>query len=75
MSTAHFETTMDFARHRADMRIQCECGRIINIPFSDVLKAFGGMPIPVAAARARLKCKRCFAKGKVIVSPVPTVRR
>ena len=75
MSTARFETTMDYARHRADMRIQCECGRIINLPFASVVATFGGMPIPVAKAKARLKCKRCFKKGAVIVSPVPTVQR
>lgn len=33
MSSARFETTMDFMRHRADMRIVCECGRTINVPF------------------------------------------
>lgn len=75
MSTARFETTMDFARHRADMRIQCECGRIINIPFASVAATFGGMPLRMNDAKARLKCKRCFKRGAVIVSPVPTVRR
>jgi len=71
MSTARFETTMDYAHHRADMRIVCQCGRTINVPFADVLKLFGGLP----QAITRLKCKRCFKRGEVKVSPVPTVRR
>jgi hypothetical protein len=75
MSTARFETTMDFAHHRADMRVECECGRIINIPFADVLRLFGGLPQKMYQAKARLKCKRCFKRGAVKVSPVPTVRR
>jgi len=44
MSTARFQTTMDYARHRADMRIVCQCGRTINIPFANVLKLFGDSP-------------------------------
>jgi hypothetical protein len=75
VSTGRFTTIMDFARHRADMRIACECGRIINIPFPDVLARFGGMPISIEEARSRLKCKRCFKRGCAIVSPVPTVSR
>lgn len=31
-----FITTMEFVQNRADMRIECECGRIINIPFANV---------------------------------------
>jgi len=75
MSTARFETTMDYAHHRADMRIACQCGRTINVPFADVLKLFGGIPQKIPQAIARLKCKRCFKRGKVHVSPVPTIRR
>jgi len=75
MSSARFETTMDYARHRADMRIVCQCGRTINVPFANVLKLFGGMPQPIAKATGRLKCKRCFKRGAVTVSPMPTVRR
>lgn len=75
MSTARFETTMDYAHHRADMRIVCQCGRTINVPFANVLKLFGGMPQAMPEAAARLKCKRCFQRGKVTVTPVPTVRR
>lgn len=62
-------------RHRADMRIVCECGRTINVPFGDILKLFSGLPLPIANARSRAKCKRCFARSRVIVSPVPTVGR
>lgn len=75
MSTATFRTTMDYAHHRADMRIACECGRVINVPFADVLKLFGGLPQKMEHAKGRLKCKRCFKRGKATVSPVPTVRR
>ena len=75
MSTARFETTMDYARHRADIRIVCQCGRTINVPFANVLKLFGGLPQTMPQAIARLKCKRCFKRGSVKVSPVPTVRR
>jgi hypothetical protein len=75
MSTARFETTMSYAHHRADMRIECDCGRIINIPFASVLATFGGLPQRMEHAKKRLKCKRCFKKGAVKVSPVPTLRR
>lgn len=70
-----FITTMEFVQNRADMRIECECGRIINIPFANVFAIIGGIPQHLDRAKRRLKCKQCFAKGKVTISPVPTVRR
>lgn len=75
MSDEAYFTTLDYAAHRADMRISCQCGRVINIPFSNVLAMFGGMPVHVDKAKRRLKCKRCFEKGVATISPVPTVRR
>lgn len=57
------------------MRIVCQCGRTINVPFADVLKLFGGLPQAMPRAIERLTCKRCFKRGEVVVSPVPTVRR
>lgn len=72
--TAYF-TTLDYASHRADMRIACECGRMINVPFANVFAMFGGMSVPIDRAKRRLECKRCFKKGAVTITPVPTVRR
>lgn len=66
---------MDYAHNRADMRIVCECGRAINLPFDQILKTFGGIPQRLEQAKARLKCKRCFKRGRVTISPVATVRR
>lgn len=75
MSATAYFTTLDYASHRADMRIECVCGRIINIPFSNVFAKFGGLPQHIDRAKRRLKCKRCFKRGEVTISPVPTVRR
>ncbi len=44
---------MDYARHRADMWIKCECGRIINLPSADVVATFGGMPLRINDVRRR----------------------
>lgn len=75
MGDLAYFTTMDYAQNRADMRIVCECGRIINIPFQNVFAMFGGIPQHVDKAKRRLVCKRCFKKGVATISPVPTVRR
>lgn len=44
------------------MRISCDCGRVINIPFSNVFGMFGGNAQHVDKAKRRLVCKRCFKK-------------
>lgn len=75
MGDQAYFTTLDYASHRADMRIACECGRIINVPFQNVFAMFGGIPQHVDRAKRRLVCKRCFKKGAATISPVPTVRR
>lgn len=64
---------MDFPRHRANFVVTCQCGRTISIPFDQVLPRYHGKEMRLEEARAKLRCKRCFKKGEVVIAPVPTL--
>ena len=69
MSTKHIRTTSDLARFGASLKIECgDCGAARTLPPFDACQAFGRAELTTLTAR--LKCKRCGAKGaKVTVLP------
>ncbi len=69
-----FATLQDWADVRIDMRIECACGRTVNIPSNQILGRFR-FDGSVSEAADRLQCKRCGERGKAIMAPVYWTRR
>lgn len=69
-----FPTLADWAAARVDMRIECACGRTVNIPLNQILGRFR-FDGSVSDAADRLRCKRCGERGKAIMERVYWTRR
>ncbi|TFI57755.1 hypothetical protein E2493_13575 [Sphingomonas parva] len=73
MGNRNFETTICFARARADCRIVCGgCAYERIVTGQELIRAFAAV-IPIPAAEKRLKCSRCGEKRARMI-PVPTAR-
>lgn len=71
---AALETLADYVETRADLRIECRCHRLINMPWSQISARFGGLD-PVTSAATRLKCRGCGRRGHATISPVIPLSR
>lgn len=67
--TQSFATLQKWADARIDMRIECACGRTVNVPSNQILVRFGFDGLTDEAAD-RLRCKRCGERGKASMVPV-----
>jgi DNA-directed RNA polymerase subunit RPC12/RpoP len=70
MSSARFETIMDFGRLKVDAAIRCQgCGHTKNMTSAELGQAFG-YGERVARAAKRLRCQECGRRGARLI-PVP----
>lgn len=56
------------------MRVECTCGRTVNIPSNQILGRFR-FDSTVDEAADRLRCKRCGERGKAIMVPAYWTKR
>ena len=70
MAHARFETLFDFARHRANIRIECgKCDHWLSVHPSQMADAFGWTR-RIDDVEARLVCSECGGR-RARLKPVP----
>ena len=69
-----FATLQLWADAHIDMRIECVCGRTINVPSNQILSRFR-FDGSVSDAADRLRCKRCGERGNAVMAPAYWTRR
>jgi hypothetical protein len=74
VSTARFDTTFAFAKHRAQCRVECQCGRVRTLTSDDLMALFP-MPVPIGEAERRLVCRKCGRRGHATMVPIPVPGR
>ncbi len=63
----------DIVNQRGSLRINCQCGREINLPAIEIIERFK-QSCSLDEAKRRLKCKRCGKRAVVKLDPIIPTR-